>query len=104
MSYIARVSRALDGLVYISTGASRGCSECGLDEDAPDEALEMADEAGLSWEDCDCCGSPLGGNRHPAHGMDQETGELVHLYVCTDCVFYIAYGDVPDEEDEDEDE
>ena len=55
---------------------------------------ESAEEASFSWSACDCCGSTLGGDRHPAHGwLDKQ---LVHLSVCNDCLYYINYGQLDD--------
>lgn len=56
------------------------------------------DEGGFSWHNCDCCGNPLGGDRFAAHGID-ENEELLHYDVCCDCLFYLANGDLPSDED-----
>lgn len=123
------VKRGLEGLEHVSAGACPGCHECGLDDDDcktcdgigeiedgtpckdcggtgsipvdPEDhrQLDLANEPHFSWHECDCCGSHLGGDRHPAHGIakinDRET--LVHLDVCTDCLCYLANGDEPEE-------
>ena len=39
-------------------------------------------------------GSRLGGDRHAAHGLDQN-GDLVHMDVCIDCLLFLANGDEP---------
>jgi hypothetical protein len=59
------------------------------------ELQEIAGEASFSWSDCDSCGSGLGGDRLPAHGLNSKE-ELVHLRVCVDCVHYIANGEEPE--------
>lgn len=55
---------------------------------------ECAEEPSFSWSSCDCCGSTLGGDRYPAHGWLGKT--LVHLDVCTDCLYYLNYGQLDD--------
>lgn len=125
-AFTEAVERWLKGLEHVSTGACPGCRECGLEESVPcpecngdgdfecpgcggdgvveiesddTRLIELAGEPHFSWSSCDSCGSHLGGDRHPAHGVakngEQET--IVHLDVCTDCLFYIANGDEPEE-------
>ena len=121
-SYKAAVEYNLKGLGYVSTGACLGCAECGLaDKRCPDcrgfgvredehdcpiykgegtvpcdeKDRDSREEPGFSWSPCDCCGSSLGGDRHPAHGRSKDDS-LIHLDVCTDCLFYINYGDLPE--------
>ena len=101
--WTAEVARQLEGVFFFSVAsACKGCDTCELPDDATDEDYEMAREASFSWSSCDSCGSSLGGDRHPAHGViaDTETeargGELTHFSVCVDCVMYHANGDVPD--------
>jgi len=98
--YQANVERNLKGLEFISTGACPGCDECGLDHDAPQAQIAEASEAHFSWRSCECCGSSLGGNREPAHGYikrDEGRALLVHMDVCTDCVYFINYGKLDDQ-------
>lgn len=53
-------------------------------------------EPSFSWSGCDICGSSLGGNMEPWHGVD-ENGEIVHGdNACVDCVMYLANGDLPE--------
>lgn len=127
-AFTEAVERGLKGLEHVSTGACPGCHECGLETErcpkckgfgevdyapcdycrgdgdvdvSPDnqKKIDHAEEPHFSWHACDCCGSDLGGDRHPAHGIakinDRET--LVHLDVCTDCLCYLANGDEPEE-------
>ena len=78
----------------ISPGACPGCETCGLEEDCSQEQLDMMSEGSFSWRACDCCGSTLGGNRYPAHWLD-ENKEIMHEEICHDCVLYLANGDLP---------
>lgn len=94
-----RVAINLEGLTAISTGLAPGCYDCGNpDADALSNG-DIAEEAGFSWSQCDGCDSTLGGSRHAAHGfLQHERGELlIHLDVCTDCLFYLNYGELPGE-------
>jgi hypothetical protein len=78
-------------------GKGRTC-ECSSCEDFDPET---GDEGSFSWSPCDACGSSLGGDRHAAHGLVSRTKygrktHLIHLDVCTDCLFYTANGDLPE--------
>ena len=95
VKYEAAVKHNTAGLTHVSTGACPGCDECGLSKDASDRDRELAEEPGFSWSSCDCCGSSLGGDRHPAHGVDKDGG-IVHFQVCQDCVYYLNYGQLDD--------
>lgn len=76
----------LEGLEYVSSGACPGCAECGLEdvEDGDTDAMSSANEGHFSCSSCDACGSSLGGQRHPAHGLT-DTNTVLHLNVCVDC-------------------
>lgn len=87
--------RGTEGLRAFSVGACPGCSTCGLDDEPTEEEREVADESYFSWSDCDTCGSSLGGDRHPAHYLNEEN-EVEHLDVCTDCLMFAANGDEPE--------
>lgn len=54
-------------------------------------------EAFFSWRPCECCGTPLGGNRENAMGYNPTTKEVQSYTVCTDCVYYAAMGCLDDE-------
>lgn len=93
MDYAERVEKNLEGIEHVSEGPCPGCETCGL----PEDAEEYDCEPGFSWSACEVCGSSLGGDRHPFHGI--LDGKLLHLEGCTDCALYIANGQLPDEEE-----
>ena len=94
--YTDSVDAELAGL-QISAGACPGCAECGLEDvtDMEDERYELAGEGHFSWRTCEACGSTFGGDRYPAHGLDDDL-EIVHIDVCVDCLMYLANGDEPE--------
>lgn len=102
-SFEQAVERNLRGVHFFSVGAMCGCDECGLSEDATQHEQDCANEGGFSWSSCDSCGSHLGGNRYPAHGIIAETmeaargAEATHFDVCVDCLMYHANGDLPED-------
>lgn len=98
LKYQAAVQRGLAGLKFVSTGACPGCVDCGLSDEPTDQERELAEEPSFSWSACDCCGSRLGGDRHPAHGFLTQDGadHLSHMRVCSDCLYYINYGQLDD--------
>lgn len=69
-----------------------------------DGEVDIANEAHFSWSQCDSCGSRLGGDRHPAHGVisasmagaQEPDANVTHFDICTDCVMYHANGDEPE--------
>lgn len=83
-------------LEAFSVGACPGCRECGLSETPTEAERCAADEGSFSWSACESCGSSLGGNRYPAHYLD-DNGEISHMHVCTDCLMYHANGDEPED-------
>lgn len=93
--YQKAVEHNLQGLDFVSTGACPSCAECGLSDNPTDSEREIADEPHFSWHVCDCCGSALGGDRYPAHGRDKGN-QIVHFTVCTDCLYYLNYGQLDD--------
>lgn len=122
----AAIEHNLKGLSHVSTGACKGCAECGLEAkecrkcdgdgkdwqhghpDSPcptcngegeieptDRECDSASEGSFSWSSCDACGSTLGGNREPAHGVMADGG-ILHLDICTDCLYFLNYGQLDD--------
>lgn len=54
-------------------------------------------EPSFSWRPCDCCARPLGGDRHEVTGYRAGEGPFPFLYsVCSDCVYFEAYGVLDD--------
>lgn len=59
------------------------------------------DEAGnapepfFSWQACECCRRPLGGNRE-RYRFATETGDGFEANICADCVYYLAEGQLDD--------
>ncbi len=49
-------------------------------------------DTSFSWYRCDCCRSTLGGDRHKCESYVAETKSVETFSVCTDCVYYAAYG------------
>ena len=101
--YTDAVERGSEGLECVSSGVCSRCEQCqsnhGLDGDEIarlQDNGELPDEGSYSWQDCDLCGSGLGGDRYDAHGLDKDHN-IVHLDICVDCVMYVANGDEPEE-------
>ena len=96
--FIEAIKCKLAGVEAFSVGACPGCEKCGLEDlrscDDDPERCELADEPEFSWQPCDSCGSTLGGDRHPAHGLIDN--ELAHFKICIDCALYYANGELPD--------
>lgn len=80
---------------------SATCSECKVaweGDNCPscNRDREAADEASFSWQPCECCLRPLGGDRYPASGVNTETKDVQEYSVCVDCYYYSAYGRLDD--------
>lgn len=100
------IDHELQGLEAVSAGPCPGCSECFPDASDADEPTndehDLASEPHFSWSTCECCGSRLGGDRHPAHGLipnadgSLKGAALVHFDICVDCLLYLANGDEPE--------
>ncbi len=99
------VAHNTQGLEAITTGPCPGCETCRKDYDYPTmEALaeawttgDLDSEPHFSWSACDLCGSTLGGDREVWHAIDKN-GEIIHGdNACTDCVMYLANGDIPED-------
>lgn len=92
--YQKTVDENLEGLEHVSSGPCPGCEECGLSEEPSDEEYDLASEPHFSRSPCEACGSRLGGDRYPAHGI--LDGEIIHFNVCPDCYYYLTYGHLDD--------
>ena len=102
--FTASMDQQLEGIEHVSSGAIANCGECwdGFTDQDDDEARELAEEPSFSRYSCDGCGSVLGGDRHPAHGVLTEDrfspeDQIIHLDICTDCLLYLANGDEPED-------
>jgi hypothetical protein len=84
-------------------GYCDGTGEAPLD-DISDEELQLWDEGSFSWQECDSCGSRLGGDRFKAHAIHKEAfgpdakrpDDIHHIDICVDCVMFHANGDEPE--------
>ncbi len=107
--FIDRVTEAENDTTYrtISPGLCSDCPDCQSsfgydDERAFDNDIAsgaVCDEGGFSYQDCDCCGSSLGGDRYAAHGhvtMKDGAVVLCHFDICEDCLQYLANGTLPE--------
>ena len=54
------------------------------------------EEPYFSWRSCECCGRSLGGDRFDMSGVHKESGEVFDYAVCTDCRYYVTYGQLDD--------
>ena len=51
----------------------------------------------FSWHSCQCCGTPLGGDRYECNGYNAVTKEIEEYdCICQDCVYYAEYGQLDD--------
>lgn len=80
-AYVARVEAFLD--------------RRGIYTFSPDVS-EDASHDDFSWRRCDCCGTTLGGDRSNCTAFHERTGEIVEVYACSDCVYFVAYGQLDD--------
>ena len=55
----------------------------------------MGEEKFFSSSRCPCCGG-FPGDREKANGYNPKTGEIQEYEVCPDCLYYAAYGILPD--------
>jgi hypothetical protein len=124
-AYVERVEANIGSMKGVSTGVCPGCEQCRDDygrralcnggEDCTsdlcngkyhsptmeefDEQVSSGraiDEGSFSWRGCDICGSRLGGTVECWHWID-DNNEIQHeSNACTDCVMYLANGDLPD--------
>lgn len=98
-AYTEAVQHYLSGLETVSPTECPGCEACygwcNTPEEPTEEQRAVAEEPSFSCQPCDACGSSPG-DRHPAHGIDQASGDVLHLDICIDCVLYLANGDEPE--------
>ena len=94
--FIRALTLRMVGRDAFSVGACPGCDDCGLDKEPSDHEYDLANEAHFSWSRCESCGSTFGGDRHPAHYLDTDRA-IIHVRVCSDCLFFHANGDEPDD-------
>lgn len=104
--FVSTIEANTEGLAAVSVGVCPGCAVCKA-EYVPDATMKEFEElwsSGVicaepffSWDGCDLCGSPLGGNFENWHATD-ENNEIVHGdRACEDCVQYLANGDLPED-------
>jgi hypothetical protein len=56
------------------------------------------DDRGFSWFPCQCCLTTSGGNRVTLQGIGEAARGCLDLEysICTDCEYYLAYGQLDD--------
>lgn len=101
--FLNRYNAGMAELEHFSTGSYiDGCPDCPKYETSKNvyqwDSGTAQVEPFFSWYGCPLCGSILGGNREVAHGFSKETGKIVHMHVCMDCVVMAANGELPSEE------
>jgi hypothetical protein len=109
-TYTDAVAAGLRDMKGVSSGECPGCEACAeLHDMTPEEHSEawhaMAVEYDTAFSSCRCgiCGTTLAGDRtlwHWINGGDEhgKGGEIVHENdMCTDCVFFLAYGTEPEQ-------
>lgn len=93
-TFADRFTTGMDGIEHFSSGSWLAeCRQCPSDVDYEDGVCYDA-EPYFSWARCEICGTTLGGDREDCHGV--YDGGLIHLHVCSDCVYFAAYGNLPD--------
>jgi hypothetical protein len=94
--YEKAVSENTKGFHYCSSGYCPGCPECENFYGTIDDGENYPDiDPSFSWHSCEICGSHLGGDRYPAHTIDDDEN-IVHFEACVDCVYYLEYGHLDD--------
>ena len=53
-------------------------------------------ETFISSRPCECCGDPLQGEREECNGYNPTAKQIQTYTVCTDCVYFAEYGQLPD--------
>ena len=110
-SFVQNIERELEGIRFFSVGPCKGCEVCFGHLENPEKPTESdydaASEGSFSWSRCDSCGSELGKDLYPAHGViaesdaqaRQDDHPIEHFGVCTDCLMFHANGDLPEGEE-----
>ena len=101
--YTEAVEKGLAGLKFVSSSICPSCETCMSEFEYTDPELfeadwssgKVFDEGHFSWRSCECCGSPLGGTRYVAHGVDSN-GDINHFEICFDCAMYLDNGVEPE--------
>ncbi len=95
--YEAAFAKGMEGLTAFSSGSwVERCERCPEDANYEDGVCYDAGEF-FSWHACEICGATDGGSREDAHArLTSRDGQLIHLRVCTDCVYYAEYGRLDD--------
>jgi len=65
------------------------------------ETGKLYEEGDFSHEHCETCNA-LPGLRFAAHGQSEYDKGWYHLEICADCAVYIAYDELPEDDDDDE--
>lgn len=90
-----------EGVKHVSCG-TLNCPECdvrfkeGTCPKCQKDSTDFETEPFFSWNRCECCQRPLGGNREDVIGIHEESGEIVEFTFCEDCVYYNEYGHLDD--------
>lgn len=66
-----------------------GCNSPCMTEDGDHQAF-------FSWRPCECCGSPLGGDREEYEFARNDAEPNFTAKICMDCVYYLVYGKLGD--------
>ncbi len=81
------------------------CFDVSTVDEPSEHDMDMANEGSFSWDDCDSCGSTFGGDRYAAHAIHHDAfgpnarrpNDVHHISICSDCLFFHANGDEPDD-------
>jgi hypothetical protein len=89
---------ALEGEQFASEEAAEVAAREAFDEDVRNGSAHA--DPFFSWEGCDICGSSLGGDFEPWHGIAKGKSVAEGLFhgshACVDCILYLANGDEPE--------
>lgn len=96
-AYQTAFETGMTGLSHFSSGSFiQSCTECPVNEHVHyEDGISYEAEPYFSWSRCEICDTTLGGDREDCHAI-MEGDVLIHLRVCTDCVYYAEYGRLPD--------